>query len=182
MTEHKKSVLRRAGSFFVSYLTPWGGMKRSADSVKKSASNIMDAARGARDSMRADHERIQAAKQVQLTPEQRRMTPEQLFRDRYEQLGWNEDTLAWNRRQFRRAKWACMSAAAVSLAGGLGAMSLAEHPIVAFVMGPTFLIMSLFTAGRGALEAWKQAQIDLRSVADFKWFLSQPDFFKRLVV
>lgn len=181
MTDPKKSILRRAGSGFVTYFTPWRSIARAADSVKTSAANIKDVAQGTRESMRAQHERIQAAKQIQLTPEQAAMTPAELFQDSYDRLGWTEEALARNRAQFRRAKWACMALGAFAFGSGVF-MLLASTPLLAFFVAPTLLVASLIIVSRGALEAWKQTQIELRSVANFKWFMSRPDFFKRLVV
>lgn len=176
----KKSFVRSTGSFLLGYLTPWRSISRSAGSVKKSMDNIADAARDARESMKKEHERIQAAKQVQLTPEQRRMSPSQLFEHYFEIHGWTEDGLQNNRIMFRRAKWACMFVAAVSLVGGLYMLTV-PHPILAFFVAPTMMICSLIIGSRGALEAWKQAQVELRQVFDFKRFMSRGDFFKRLV-
>lgn len=180
MTEPKKSIVRRAGVFILGYLTPWRSISRSAASVSKSMGNIADAARAARDSMRAEHERIQAAKQVQLTPEQLRMTPGERFADDVDRLGLSESDLAWRATQFRRAKWACMLLALVSLVAGLFMLTSA-HPILSFFTAPALMICSLIVASRGALEAWKQAQLDLRQVFDFKHFAGRADFFKRLV-
>lgn len=173
----KKSFLGTA----IGYVLPWGSLKRSATSLKDSLERIGEAARDARDSMRADHERIQEAKQVQLTAEQRRMTPAELFQDSYVRLGWTEEALTRNRTQFRRAKWACMVLAALAFGSGLFMLWTSTHPVLSFFVAPTLLIAALIIVSRGALEAWKQAQIELRSVADFKWFMSQPDFFRRLV-
>jgi hypothetical protein len=173
----KKSFLRIS----IGYLTPLGSITRSVSSVMDSLGRIGKAAQSARDAMRADHERIQAARQVQLTQEQRQMTPAELFQDSYDRLGWNEEALTRNRTQFRRAKWACMMLACLAFGSGLFMLWTSTHPILAFFVAPTLLIAALIIVSRGALEAWKQAQIELRSVADFKWFMSQPDFFKRLV-
>lgn len=181
MSEPKKSLIRRAGVFILGYLTPWRSISRSASSVSRSMGNIADAARAARDSMRAEHERIEAAKQVQLTPEQLRMTPGERFADDVRRLDLSESALAWRATQFRRAKWACMLLALISLAGSLYMMTV-PHPILSFVIGPVMLLFSLIMVLKGTLEAWKQAQIELRQVFDFKGFASRQDFFKRLVV
>lgn len=177
MTEPKKSIVRRAAG----YVLPWRAVSRTVGSVKDSLGRIGEAAHSARDAMRADHERIQTGKQVQLTPEQRRMTPIELFQDTYDRLGWTEEGLTRNRTQFRRAKWACMSLACLTFGSGLFMMWTSAHPLLAFIVAPTLLIAALIIVSRGALEGWKQAQIELRSVADFKWFMSLPDFFRRLV-
>ena len=177
MTEPKKSIVRRAAG----YVLPLRAVGRSVTSVMDSLGRIGKAAHSARDAMRADHERIQAAKQNQLTPEQSRMTPAELFQDSYERFGWTEEALARNRTQFQRAKWACLTVSALAFVSGLLMMWMSEYPLLAFFVAPTLQISALFIASRGALEASKQAQIELRSVADFKWFMSQPDFFKRLV-
>lgn len=179
MNEPKKSFIRNAGGFLLGYLTPWRSISRSASSISKSMNNIVDAARGARESMRTEHERIQAARQVQLTPEERRMTPGQLFEHYFQIHGWTEVGLQNNRIMFRRAKWACMFVAAVSLVGGLYMLTV-PHPILAFFVAPTMMICSLIIGSRGALEAWKQAQVELRQVFNFKAFASRQDFFKRL--
>lgn len=180
MTEPKKSFIRRSGSFLLGYLTPWRSISRSASSVSKSMSNIADAARAARESMKQEHERIQAAKQVQLTPEERRMSPAQLFDHYFEIHGWTEDGLRNNRIAFRRAKWACLAMGFASLVSGL-IMLTVSHPILAFVIAPLLLICSLIICSRGALEAWKEAQVELRQVFNFKHFAGRADFFKRLV-
>ena len=180
MTEPKKSFIRKTGGFLLGYLTPWRSISRTASSVSKSMNNIADAARGARESMRADHERIQSAKQVQLTPEERRMTPAQLFEHYFEIHGWTEDGLQNNRTAFRRAKWACLATALVSLVSGLIMLTVA-HPILSFIIAPLLMICSLIIGSRGALEAWKEAQVDSRQVFNFKHFAGRQDFFKRLV-
>lgn len=180
MTEPKKSFIRKTGGFLLGYLTPWRSISRSAGSVSKSMNNIADAARAAREAAKQQHERIQAAKRVQLTPEERRMTPAQLFDHYFEIHGWTEDGLKNNRTAFRRAKWACMFVALVSLVSGL-IMLTVSHPILAFVIAPLLMICSLIIGSRGALEAWKQAQIELREVFNFKHFASRGDFFRRLV-
>lgn len=177
----KKSIFRRVGGAFLRYLTPWSSISRSAGSVAKSISNIADAARGARDAMRADHERIKAAREVQLSPEQRRMSPAQLFENFYEEHDWQEPILARNRLTYRKSKRIYLASAAAGVVAGIAMTLIFPHPLFLFFIVPTALLASLILASKGMTEAWRQAQIELRSMISLEQFLGRGDLFKRLV-
>ncbi len=181
MTEPKKSFVRRAAGAFLSYLIPWRSISRSAGSVSKSISNIAAAARGARESMRADYERIQASKQVQLRPDQLRMSPPELFDNFYAELDWQEPILERNRSTLRDSKRVYLSAAAVGLAAAVAMALLFPHPLFLFFIVPTALLAALILASKGMTEAWRQAQIELRSMISLEQFMARRDFFRRLV-
>ncbi len=182
MSESKKSFARRAAGAFLSYLTPWRSISRSADSVSRSMSNIADAARSARESMRAEHERIQAAKRVQLRPDQLRMTPAELFQNFYDEQDWQESILEINRSTYRNSKRVFLAAAAAFVAAAVGMALIFPHPILLFFIVPTALLAALILASKGMTEAWRQAQIDLRAMISLEQFMSRGDFFRRLVV
>lgn len=178
MSDHKRSIVRRAGGFLLGYVTPWRSIKRTADSVAGSAERIGDAFKSAGDSMRAQRKRMKS--NPPLTSEQLKMSPQELFLDFYERGAWSEAGLERNRGLYRQAKWACYVVAAATAIAAFWMIIAGGSLLLTFFVAPLLLIGSLVVVSRGAIEAWKQAQVELREVISFAQFMSRPDFFKRI--